>query len=170
MTNPYNIKLLILDVDGVLTDGSLIINADGVETKAFNTLDGHGIRLLKRAGIKVAFLSGRFSEPTQRRADQLDIDYCLQDCHDKLDGLEKMMNHFDLKPENIACAGDDLPDLPVIKRVALGIAVANAVDEVKQHADLITKNTGGNGAVREIVEYILKKAGKWDNLMQRYNK
>lgn len=170
MTNLDNIKILILDVDGVLTDGSLIINADGTESKIFNILDGHGIRLFKRAGLKVAFLSGRFAESTQRRAEQLEIDYCMQDCHNKLDALEEMMNHFNLEPENIAYAGDDLPDLPVIKKVGFGIAVANAVDEVKQNADFVTKNKGGSGAVREIVEYILKKTGKWDKIMERYDK
>jgi 3-deoxy-D-manno-octulosonate 8-phosphate phosphatase (KDO 8-P phosphatase) len=91
------IELLVLDVDGVLTDGKLIINADGTETKAFNSLDGHGIRLWKRAGLKVAFLSGRFSVPTDLRAKQLDIDYCFQDCHHKLAVLKKLLEESGMK-------------------------------------------------------------------------
>lgn len=163
-----DIQLLVLDVDGVLTDGGLIVNADGSESKVFNTLDGHGIRLWKRAELKVAFLSGRTSVPTKVRAQQLDIDFCLQECHDKLSEIEKLLEQLNIKPENVAYVGDDLPDLPVIRYVGFGAAVANAVDEVKKEADFVTAKRGGDGAVREVIEYILKNSGRWEKLVDRY--
>jgi 3-deoxy-D-manno-octulosonate 8-phosphate phosphatase (KDO 8-P phosphatase) len=163
-----DIKLLVMDVDGVLTSGHLIINADGSESKQFNTLDGHGIRLWKRAGLKAAFLSGRFSPPTEIRAKQLEVDYCLQDCHFKVPAIEKLLKKARLTPEQTAYIGDDLPDLPVINFVGFGVAVANAVEIVRSHADFVTKTPGGHGAVREVVEYILKKTDRWDQLMERY--
>jgi len=163
-----NIQLLVVDVDGVLTDGSLIINPDGSESKSFSTLDGHGLRLWRRAGLKVAFLSGRVSGPTQYRAQQLGIDYCLQDCHDKLSSLEQLLKQTGLSAEQVAYIGDDLPDLPPIRCAGFGVAVANAVDEVKDAADYVTANPGGNGAVREVIEYILKNTGRWDELMKKY--
>ncbi len=168
MANLADIQLLVLDVDGVLTDGTLIINGDGSESKSFNSLDGHGIRMWQRAGLKVAFLSGRASEATRYRAEQLQIDYCLQDCHDKLPAMEKLLKQSGLSQEATAYIGDDLPDLPVIKYVGFGVAVANAVDEVKDMADYITTHQGGSGAVREVIEYILKNTGRWQELMKRY--
>jgi len=164
-----NIELLVLDVDGVLTDGSIIINADGSESKSFSLLDGHGIRMWRRAGLKVAFLSGRETEATKYRAEQLKVDYCLQGCHFKLPALKKLLEEIGLSPEKVACIGDDLLDLPVIKYVGFGAAVANAVDEVKNIADFVTERSGGCGAVREVIEYILKNTGKWQKLMERYS-
>ncbi|MBN2455109.1 MAG: HAD hydrolase family protein [Sedimentisphaerales bacterium] len=163
-----NIQMLILDVDGVLTDGTIIVNADGTESKSFSALDGHGIRLWKRSGLKVAFLSGRKSEPTVHRARQLEVDYVLEDCHDKLKTLKNLLEKLSLAPEEIAYIGDDWPDLPVIKYVGFGVATANAAEEVKQHADYITTSKGGNGAIRETVEYILKNNNKWQQLVERY--
>ena len=167
-TNMADIQMLVLDVDGVLTDGTLIINGDGSESKSFNALDGHGIRMWRRAGLKVAFLSGRLSEPTRYRAEQLEIEYCFQNCHDKLSELEKLLEQVGLSANAIAYIGDDLPDLPVIRYVGFGVAVANAVDEVKQYADYITTRRGGSGAVREVIEYILKNTGNWQKLTKRY--
>jgi 3-deoxy-D-manno-octulosonate 8-phosphate phosphatase (KDO 8-P phosphatase) len=164
-----NIELLVLDVDGVLTDGSIIINADGSESKCFSLLDGHGIRMWRRAGLKVAFLSGRETEATKFRAEQLKVDYCLQGCHFKLPALKKLLEEVGLFQGQVACVGDDLLDMPVIKYVGFGAAVANAVDEVKDIADFVTKCTGGCGAVREVIEYILKNTGKWQELMERYS-
>jgi 3-deoxy-D-manno-octulosonate 8-phosphate phosphatase (KDO 8-P phosphatase) len=168
MLNLADIKLLVLDVDGVLTNSSIIINADGTESKIFSSLDGHGIRMWQRAGLKVAFLSGRESEPTKRRALQLDIEHCIQDCHNKLPALKELAQKLNLAAQEIAFIGDDLTDLPSIQYAGFGVAVANAVDEVKQHADYVTACTGGNGAVREVIEYILKNTGKWRQLMERY--
>jgi 3-deoxy-D-manno-octulosonate 8-phosphate phosphatase (KDO 8-P phosphatase) len=162
------IELLVLDVDGVLTDGGLIIHADGSESKRFHTLDGHGIRMWQRAGCKVALLSGRFSVTVNRRAQELEIAHVLQDCHLKLPALEQLLSETGLKAENVAFVGDDLTDLPPIRHVGFGVAVANAVDEVKEQADYVTKRPGGQGAVREVIEHILKNSGRWDSLMGRY--
>jgi len=168
MANLADIEMLALDVDGVLTDGTLIINSDGSESKFFNTLDGHGIRMWRRAGLKVALISGRASGPTQRRAEQLEIEYVFEDCHYKLPVIKELVEKLDLSPENVAYVGDDLPDLPVIRYVGFGVAVANAVDEVKRYADYVTTRPGGSGAVREVIEYILRNSGRWQELMKRY--
>jgi len=162
------IQLLVLDVDGVLTDGALIINDDGSESKCFNSLDGHGIRMWKRAGLKVAFLSGRNSNPTKHRARQLEVDYCLQDCHDKLSALNSLAAQSGIVPKAMAYVGDDLPDLPVMKAVQFSAAVANAVELVKQTADYVTAKAGGCGAIREVIEYLLKKTGKWSQAVEKY--
>jgi 3-deoxy-D-manno-octulosonate 8-phosphate phosphatase (KDO 8-P phosphatase) len=168
MANLTDIQVLVIDVDGVLTDGTIVVNGDGSESKFFSVLDGHGIRLWRRAGLKVAFLSGRMSEPTKHRAEQLEVEYVFQDCHDKLDALKKFVEQEGFQSDRIAYIGDDLPDLPPIRYVGFGVAVANAVDEVKQHADYVTTRPGGSGAVREVIEYILKKTGRWQELMERY--
>jgi 3-deoxy-D-manno-octulosonate 8-phosphate phosphatase (KDO 8-P phosphatase) len=167
-TNLADIQLLVMDVDGVLTDGTVIINDDGSEGKSFNLLDGLGIRIWRRAGGKVAFLSGRFSQATKCRAEQLEVDYCLQDCFEKLPVLKKLLEQAGVSAKGTAYIGDDLLDLPVIKYVGFGAAVANAVDEVKEAADYITTRRGGDGAVREVIEYILKTTGKWQELVKRY--
>jgi 3-deoxy-D-manno-octulosonate 8-phosphate phosphatase (KDO 8-P phosphatase) len=122
----------------------------------------------QRVGLKVVLLSGRLSEPTRRRAKQLEIEYVFEDCHNKLPVLEKFLEQISLSPEEVAYIGDDLMDIPVMRYVGFGIAVANAVDEVKHYADYVTVRPGGKGAVREAIEYILKKTGKWPELMKRY--
>jgi len=167
-TDLQKISLLALDVDGVLTDGTLIINADGSESKFFNSLDGHGIRMWQRAGLKVALISGRTSLPTERRAEQLQIEYVFQDCHDKLPAVEKLAGQLGLSAANIAYVGDDLTDVPAMRYAGFAVAVANAVDEVKECADYVTTRPGGSGAVREVIEYILKNSGRWQELMKRY--
>ena len=166
--NLENIELLVMDVDGVMTDGSLIIHSDGSESKRFSSLDGHGIRMWKRAGLNVALISGRASEPTVRRAEQLQIEHVFQNCHHKLPVFEKLLEQLDLPPEKVAYIGDDLTDLPVIRYAGFGIAVANATAEVKRYADYVTERSGGHGAVREAIEYILKNSGRWQELMKRY--
>lgn len=167
-TNLADIQLLVMDVDGVLTDGTVMINGDGSEGKFFNLLDGHGLRMWQRAGLKTAFLSGRFSKATKYRAEQLEVDYCVQDCFEKLPALKKLLEQVGLSANRTAYIGDDLLDLPVIRYVGFGAAVANAVDEVKDIADYITTRRGGDGAVREVIEYLLKNTGKWQELMKRY--
>ncbi len=163
-----DIQLLALDVDGVLTDGTVIINADGSEGKSFNVVDGHGIRMWQKAGLKVALLSGRYSPPTKHRAEQLEIDYCLEDCFEKLPALQKLLGELKLSPHQVAYIGDDLLDLPPLQYVGFAAAVANAVDEVRDAADYVTKRRGGDGAVREVIEYILKNTGKWPELVKKY--
>jgi len=166
--NLSDIQLLALDVDGVLTDGTIVVSGDGSESKFFNVQDGHGIRLWLRAGLKMALFSGRVSPPTEIRAKQFGIEYVFQDCHEKLPILEKFLQQQGLSPKHVAYVGDDLPDLPVIRYVGFGIAVADAADEVRQSADLVTTRPGGAGAVREVIEYILKSTGKWQELLKRY--
>jgi 3-deoxy-D-manno-octulosonate 8-phosphate phosphatase (KDO 8-P phosphatase) len=167
-TNLADIEMLVMDVDGVLTNGTIIINGDGTESKSFNTLDGHGIRMWQRTGLKVALISGRASEPTKLRAEQLQIEYVFQDCHNKLPVFKDLLEQVGLTPDKVAYIGDDLTDLPVIRYTGFGIAVANAMPEVKQYADYVTTCSGGSGAVREVIEYILKKSNRWQQLMTRY--
>ncbi|MGE5294569.1 MAG: KdsC family phosphatase [Solirubrobacterales bacterium] len=162
------IELLVLDVDGVLTDGRVFIHSDGGESKGFNILDGHGIRMWQRAGLKVALLSGRVSQATTRRAQELEIPYVIQDCKFKLPALQQLLAGLGLSPSQAAYVGDDLMDLPIVRYVGLGVAVANAVDELKEYADHVTVRRGGEGAVREVIEYILKGSGRWASLMERY--
>ncbi|MFC1781916.1 KdsC family phosphatase, partial [Planctomycetota bacterium] len=123
--NLSEIRLLVLDVDGVLTDGTIILHSDGSESKSFNSLDGHGIRMWLCAGMEIAFISGRDSLPTQQRAEQLGIKYVFQNCHEKMPTLEKLLKKLNLSPEQVAYAGDDLMDIPIMKYVGFSIAVAN---------------------------------------------
>lgn len=162
------IKMLILDVDGVLTDGTIMINADGSESKRFNLLDGHGIKMWHRAGLKSAIISGRQSKATTVRAAQLGIEYVRQDCKKKLPVFEKLLEEVGLTSGEVAYIGDDLMDVPLVRRAGFGVAVAGAVTELKEHADYVTNACGGGGAVREVIEYILKGTGQWSGLMERY--
>jgi 3-deoxy-D-manno-octulosonate 8-phosphate phosphatase (KDO 8-P phosphatase) len=162
------IKMLVLDVDGVLTDGTIIVDSRGTESKSFSIIDGHGIKMWKRAGLKIAFLSGRASATTKYQARELAVDFCLNGRRDKLKGLKELIKMSKMPAAQIAYVGDDLPDLPVITCAGFAAAVANAADEIKQAADYVTKRKGGEGAVREIIEYILKKTGRWDALVKKY--
>ncbi|MCF7973682.1 MAG: HAD hydrolase family protein [Phycisphaerae bacterium] len=162
------INWLVLDVDGVLTDGTIMLRGDGSESKRFHLLDGHGIKLWMRAGGDVTLLSGRASMATQCRADQLNIKHVFEDCRQKLPVLKEFLDRLQIDPEHVAYVGDDLLDIPGVRYVGFGVAVANAVQELKDQADYITTRSGGEGAVREVVEYILKRGGKWDALMARY--
>lgn len=162
------IKMLVMDVDGVLTDGTVLINSDGSEGKNFSILDGHGIKMWHRAGFKTAIISGRASGSTIVRAEQLSISYVQQGCKKKLPAFELLLKETGLSADQVIYIGDDLLDLPIVKRAALGVAVINAVDELKAGADYITKKSGGTGAVREVIEIVLKSLGKWDQLMERY--
>ena len=163
-----DVELLVLDVDGVLTDGTLIINTDGSESKFFNSLDGHGIRMWHRAGLLTAIISGRRSEATGIRAAQLEITHVFQGCHDKLPAFEKLLGRTGLSASEAVYIGDDVLDIPIMRRVGFAVAAANAVDELKGCCHYITSSPGGGGAVREVVEYILKNTGRWNDLMQRY--
>ncbi len=168
MTDLSKIQLLILDVDGVLTDGGIIVHSDGTESKRFSVLDGHRIKLWQRSGGLTAIISGRETAATTIRAEQLGITHVLQGCLEKLPAFEKLLAKVGLTPEQTAYVGDDLMDIPLVRRVGFGSAVANAADELKKHADFITQRAGGDGAVAEVIEYLLKKKMKWDELMERY--
>lgn len=167
-TDLSDIRMLVLDVDGVLTDGNIIINHDGTESKRFNLHDGHGIKLWHRAGLTTALISGRETDATTERAKQLSIAHVLQGCKQKLPAFESLLSETGLTASQTAYVGDDLMDIPIVRRAGFGVAVANAVDELKRSADMVTDRDGGCGAVREVIEYILKNTGKWSELMQRY--
>lgn len=166
--NFSKIKLLIMDVDGVLTDGGIIIHSDGTESKRFHVMDGHRIKMWQRAGLEAAIISGRQTEATTLRAEQLGIIRTLQGRKEKLSAFEELLSATGCSADEVACVGDDLMDIPLIKRVAFGVAVANAAEELKQTADYVTSRNGGDGAVAEVIEVILKNTGQWNALMQRY--
>ena len=163
-----NIKLVLLDVDGVLTDGRLYYGNSGEELKAFDIQDGLGIKLLQKGGVKVGIITGRFSALLQRRAEELAISPLVQGHEDKWLALNEMMQDLGVSLEEIAFVGDDLPDLAVIKRVGLGITPANGSHIVASQADWQTKNSGGDGAVREIAELILSAQDKLESILAAY--
>jgi len=163
-----NIRLVIMDVDGVLTDGSIILDNKGGELKIFNVKDGHGIVLLHRVGIKTALISGRKSKVVRIRAQELKVPFVFQGVKDKLEIYERLKNEEGLKDEEIAFIGDDLMDLPVLSRVGVAVAVADAHPMVKKAAHIITTSAGGKGAIREFAEALLKAQGKWEKATERY--
>jgi len=166
------IRLLLTDCDGVLTDGSLYYATDGERVfeavKVFHIHDGLGLQLARRAGLKVGIISGRTSLPLAERARELMVDYLYQGVEIKLDAYEQVRAAEGLRDEEIAYIGDDLPDLPLMRRAGLAIAVADAATEVRQCAHVITQRQGGRGAVRETIELILKAQEKWDALIGQY--
>lgn len=153
------VRLAIFDVDGVLTDGTLYIGAQGEAFKAFSILDGHGIKMLQAAGIACAILSGRTSEAVERRAAELSVKHVVQGSSDKVADFEKLVTTAGVEPRACAFVGDDLPDLAVMKRCGLAVAVANAVAGVKEGAHYVTRASGGRGAVREFCELVLEARG-----------
>ncbi len=155
------VKLVIFDVDGVLSDGKITIGQDGELAKSFHCRDGQGITLLHNAGIKTAIITGRRSEIVRRRAEELQITDVYQGVKNKNEAYEVLKEKYDLEDREIAYIGDDIVDLPVLVRVGLSCAVGDAVAEVKSEADYIASAYGGNGAVRECVELILKAQDKW---------
>ncbi|MCR4337385.1 MAG: HAD hydrolase family protein [Candidatus Omnitrophica bacterium] len=160
------IKLLALDVDGVLTDGLIIVDSEGREIKNFDVQDGYGIVRFKRAGFFTAIITARYSEPVTARAKDLQIDHLYQDAYPKLPAYEKLISDLKVRDEEVCFVGDDLPDLPILKRVGLAVAVANARPEVKATAHYITERAGGDGAVREVIELILKTQGLWEKILR----
>ncbi len=150
-----NVHLLVLDVDGVLTDGKLYFLADGSEAKAFSTLDGQGIKMLMNSGVNVAIITGRTSTIVERRAANLGIMHLIQGREDKRTALDELLSSLQLSYDQVAYLGDDLPDLAAIRCVALGVAVANANTFVRQHALAVTSLRGGEGAARELCEFIM---------------
>ena len=162
------LELLILDVDGVLTDGKITLTPDGEEIKSFHVRDGSGMRYWKRVGKKLAIITGRGSRAVEVRARELDIDTVRLNAKNKLPAYREVLAELGVLPEQTAVMGDDLTDLPMLRNCALAAAPADAVDEVREVANLVTQRTGGNGAVRELVERILKGSGLWQQVMARY--
>ncbi|HEX6963557.1 MAG TPA: HAD hydrolase family protein [Lacipirellula sp.] len=162
------IRLLLTDVDGVMTDGGVILDNQGVESKCFNIRDGLAIRLWQHAGGQSGIVTGRSSQVVKLRAGELDMEVVRQGVKEKLPEVQAIATAMKLKAEEIAYVGDDLPDLPTIRWCGLGIAVADAPEEVRDAADYVTSVPGGGGAVREVVELILKNTGRWENVIRRY--
>ncbi len=164
----HNVKLLLLDVDGVLTDGKLYIGSSGEELKVFNTLDGHGIKLLQGTGVAVGIISGRNSLPLSWRARELGIQFLFAGREDKQTVLSEFTGDGAYSEAQIAFAGDDLPDIAIMSRVALGISVPNGHAEAKRHADLLTETEGGKGAVREICDFLMQAQGNYSQVLDKH--
>ena len=162
------VKMLILDVDGVLTDGRIIWTDSAEEIKFFNVQDGVGIVLAQRVGLKVAIISARKSKVTEIRAKELKIKEVYQTTESKLVAYEKLIDKYKLADEEVAYIGDDLHDLPVLRRVGFAVATTNAQEEAKQVSHYVTEKNGGEGAVREVVNIILKARGLWDKAVEKY--
>lgn len=170
MSNPNieNIQLLVLDCDGVLTDGSIIYDDRGVETKRFHVRDGFGIRAAREAGMKVGVLSARSSRAANLRLKELRVDLYLHNFDNKKVGIETMCQKLGVEFERTAYLGDDILDLPALVRVGYPMAVADAATEVREVVAYVTEHPGGRGAVREAVEHLLKAQGKWDAIIERF--
>jgi len=162
------IKLLLLDVDGVLTDGRIIYDNQGNELKAFDVKDGHGLKMLQRAGIKIGIITGRESEVVVKRAAELGIEILYQKALTKIDPYREILTAEKLTDEQVAYVGDDVVDLPILRRVGFSATVADAVPEVLPLVDYVATRPGGRGAVREICDLLLKASGQWDTLTERY--
>jgi 3-deoxy-D-manno-octulosonate 8-phosphate phosphatase (KDO 8-P phosphatase) len=162
------IELILSDVDGVLTDGSLVLDNQGIETKRFSFRDGLGIRLWKKAGYRFGLITLRSSHVVKMRASELGIEIIRQGTVDKLAVMQQILGELGLEPPQACYIGDDLPDLPVIRAVGLGVAVADACEELRRRAHYVTRVAGGSGAVRETVELILKAQRRWDEVIQTY--
>jgi 3-deoxy-D-manno-octulosonate 8-phosphate phosphatase (KDO 8-P phosphatase) len=164
------IRVLLFDVDGVLTDGGVIVHADGSESKRFDIKDGAGIVMARRAGLTVGVISARQSASTQHRARQLGLDLVRQGVSDKVTVLEELMETHGWECEDIAYMGDDVVDLPVLRRVGLAACPADAVAEVRAVAHVVTPRRGGHGAVRALIEDILQAQGRWDALVSAHDR
>ncbi len=164
------VKLLIVDVDGVLTDGRIVLGNFGDELKFFDIHDGHGVVMLRRAGFVTVLLSGRKSRINQKRAKEMRVAKVYQNAHDKLKVFGKILKKFRVSAEEVCFVGDDLIDLPVLARVGFSVGVKNAVEDVRRAAHYVTERSGGRGAVREVTDILLKAQNRWVEVTQRYFK
>lgn len=162
------IKLIVLDVDGTMTDGTIFLNNDGIETKAFNVKDGFSIVNGIKEGLKFGIITGRKSALVDKRAEELGIEYVFQGIGNKVEKLDELLKDLNLTYEEVAYMGDDVNDLSVIKVAGLSAAPCDAVEEVLSKTHIVTKAMGGKGAVREFVEFIMKAQNKWENVVKRY--
>lgn len=159
------IRFILLDVDGVLTDGRVGLLPDGGEIKYFSIYDGLAIRMAQRVGIEVGFISGRKSREVVVRGKELGVEVIIQGSNDKVKDVERLLESKKLKLEEIAYVGDDLPDIPLLRHVGFSAAPRNAAEPVKYHVHYVTRTTGGDGAVREVIDLLLKTSGKWDQII-----
>ncbi len=162
------VSLLIVDIDGVMTDGRLYFDNRGEEYKAFNSLDGHGLRMIQDNGIEVAVITGRQSEIVKHRMADLGVTRIYQGYRQKLPAFEQLLADSGLQPSEVAYMGDDLMDLPVMKRVGLAVSVPNGHHFVREHCDLVTQAMGGRGAVRELCDFLLQSRGLLDDIQAAY--
>ena len=162
------IKLLLLDVDGVMTDGRIIFDSNGVESKFFNVKDGHGIKMVQRAGIEIGIISGRQSQVVSNRAAELGIAHVYQRALDKITPYLDLLDKSGLDDSQVAFMGDDIIDIPVLRRVGFAAAPADAAEEVMPHVHFVTNSRGGWGAVREVCDLLLKGQGMWETATARY--
>jgi 3-deoxy-D-manno-octulosonate 8-phosphate phosphatase (KDO 8-P phosphatase) len=163
-----DIRLVIFDVDGVLTDGSLFIGDGGEEYKAFNSRDGHGMKMLQKSGVDIGIITGRTSDVVRHRMDSLGIKHVYQGQLDKLPAFEELIAKLGLTAEQVAYVGDDVVDLPILIRVGLAIAVQDAHEMVKQHSHWTTPNPGGRHAARDVCEFIMQAQGNLDEQLNYY--
>lgn len=162
------VRLAIFDIDGVMTDGSLYFNDDGKEYKAFNSLDGHGLKMLQQSGVAIAIITGRRSQVVAHRAKNLGIQHVYQGVDNKLEAYRHLLQKLALEMMQTAYMGDDVIDLPVMTRCGLAISVPAAPCEVQQYAHLVTQRAGGHGAVREACEFIMKAQGHYAAILAAY--
>jgi len=166
--NLKNLKMIAMDVDGVLTDGKIFFDQNGEEIKSFNALDGLGIVLARKSGLKIAFISARESKALELRAKQLGVDALYQNRLEKLEAFEDLLKRFHYKASEIAYIGDDLVDIAILKKAGFPVTVPNAAPEVRPYAAYITKRPGGSGAVREVIRLVMKSQGSWLRQIQPY--
>ncbi len=162
------IELVVFDVDGVLTDGSLFLGDDGLEYKAFHSRDGHGMKMLQASGVEIAIITGRTSQVVRHRMDNLGIRHLFQGQLDKLPAFEQLLENVQTPPHQVAYVGDDVVDLPVMRRAGLAIAVQDAHPLVKEHAHWCTPHGGGRGAARDTCELIMRARGTLDEQLARF--
>jgi 3-deoxy-D-manno-octulosonate 8-phosphate phosphatase (KDO 8-P phosphatase) len=160
-----SIELLVVDVDGVLTDGGIVYGSDGVELKQFHVRDGSGLKCWERAGKRAALITGRNSPVVERRAREIGIVFVIQGAQEKLPAFRHLLGETGVTPEQVCCIGDDLPDLPLLRHCGLAVAVADACAEARADAHYLTQAPGGRGAVRETIELILRSQGRWQAIV-----
>lgn len=162
------VRLFLVDVDGVLTDGGIIHDTRGVETKRFHVRDGHGIKMMQRAGIEVGIITGRTSEAVRIRAEELGISLVRQGIFEKLAEWRKILGERSLSPAESAYVGDDIVDIPLLRQVGFAATVADAEEYVLSEVDFVSSRKGGDGAVREIIEFVLNSCGAWEAVSAQY--
>lgn len=162
------IRLLLLDVDGVLTDGRITYDSQGREHKSFDVKDGHGLKLLQRAGLSVGIITGRRSNIVELRARELGIDIVVQGAKNKLEPYERILQQQGLRDEEVAYVGDDVVDFPILRRVGFAVTVADGAEDLKGLVHYVTVRPGGRGAVREVCDLLLKESGRWEEVTSRY--
>ena len=161
-------RLLLMDCDGVLTDGRITLLGEDDEQKSFHTRDGHGLVMLRRAGLRTGIISGRTAAAVVRRAADLGVEFLRQGSHNKIEQFDEVLRAAGVSPEETAFVGDDVVDIPLMRRSGFAVAVADATRETRAAAHYVTQLPGGFGAVREVCELILRAQGRWDELMKRY--